>query len=52
MAPFLPPRAPALLSSGSQQRWGGENVCRCYTRCYISASGHERGRSRFLGNGL
>ncbi len=31
---------------------GGEIVCRCYTRCYISASGHERGRSRSLGNGL
>ena len=39
-------RAPALLSSGSQQRWRGENVRRCYTCCYISASGYERGRPR------
>ena len=52
LRPCLHRGRPALLSSGSQQRWGGENVCRCYTRCYISASGHERGRSRFLGNGL
>ena len=31
---------------------GGENVCRCYTRCDISASGYERGRPGFLRNGL
>jgi hypothetical protein len=24
-------------SNGSQQQWAGENVCRCYTRCYTAA---------------
>jgi hypothetical protein len=47
-----PPRARALPSSGSQQQWAGENVCRCYTRCYILASRQERGRLGFLRNGL
>jgi len=27
----------ALPSSGSQQQRAGENVCRCYTRCYTAA---------------
>jgi hypothetical protein len=32
-----PTRVRALLSSGSQQQWAGENVCRCYTNGYTAA---------------
>ena len=42
------PKAPALPSSGSQRRWGGENVC----HCNMSASGNERSRFGSLRNGL
>src|SRR5664280_1350645 len=32
-----PRRVCALPSSGSQEQWAGENVCRCYTNGYMAA---------------
>ena len=47
-----PTRVRALLSSGSQQQWAGENVCRCYTVATPLLHGSKEAASDPVRNGL
>jgi len=39
-------------SNGSQERWAGENVCRCYTVATPLLHGSKEAASDFVRNGL